>query len=62
VFAEYLREEQRLRQTVVDPVVLEDSIDILRIRYGIDPAGEIERLRNTPEQWLDLLKRLKRGQ
>jgi len=61
VLAEYLHEEHRLRQAIPDPGILEDSIDVIRTKYGIDPAYEIERLHDTPDHWLDLLRKLKRG-
>ncbi|UCD18843.1 MAG: hypothetical protein JSU64_05285 [candidate division WOR-3 bacterium] len=56
----YFREELRLRNKLADPSVREDSLAAIRAKYRIDPGPELKRLQEKPEQWLRLLKDLKR--
>ena len=58
-FAEYLKEEKRIRETVSNPQQLEDSLDVLMEKYDIDPDHEISKLQEEPADWISLLRKLK---
>jgi hypothetical protein len=59
--AEYLQAEQRLRQEIPDPIVRDDSIIALKIKYGFESDSQLRKLYHTPEDWLRLLRKLRRG-
>jgi hypothetical protein len=59
-FAEYLKEEKRIRQKVHDPSALQDSIKAMQKRYSLNINGEISKLYDRTEQWPLLLRTLKR--
>ncbi|MBE0432519.1 hypothetical protein IBX73_03520 [candidate division WOR-3 bacterium] len=62
VLARYLVDERILRQNVVNAALIEDSLQALQVRYGIDPAHEIQRLHDNPHKWLELLKVLQHAE
>ncbi len=59
-FAEYLKEEKRIREEVHDRSALQDSLRAMQKRYALDIDKEISRLFDQPEQWPLLLRTLKR--
>ncbi|MDH4211757.1 MAG: hypothetical protein OEV79_09975 [candidate division WOR-3 bacterium] len=61
VLAEYLKEEKRLRDSESSEEALQDSLKLLKEKYGIDRDAEIRKLGENPGEWIDLLRELKRG-
>lgn len=57
-FVEYLQEEKNIRERVINPQELEDSLGALRNRFGIDPEQEISKLQTEPADWIALLRKL----
>ncbi len=58
-FAKYLQDEKKIRERVINPQELEDSLNALRNRFGIDPEQEISKLQTEPADWIVLLRKLK---
>jgi hypothetical protein len=58
-FADYLQEEKKMRERVIDLQELEDSLTALQDRMETDPDQEISRLQAEPEDWITLLRKLK---
>jgi hypothetical protein len=58
-FAEYLQEEKKIRETVINPQELEESLNTLKKKYDIDPDREISKLQEEPAGWISLLRKLK---
>lgn len=58
-FADYLQEEKKMRERVIDLQELDDSLTALRDRMGTDPDQEISKLQAEPEDWITLLRKLK---
>jgi hypothetical protein len=58
-FAEYLQEEKKLRERVLNPQELADSLTALKNTIGIDPDQEILKLQAEPADWITLLRKLK---
>jgi hypothetical protein len=59
VFADYLKEEKKLRGRVTNEESLQDSINELREKYGIDRQVAMRQLSEKPTQWIDLLRKLR---
>lgn len=62
VLARYLADEQTLRQNTANVSRIEDSLQALQGKYGIDPAHEIRWLHDNPDKWLELLKSLQHAE
>lgn len=60
-FAKYLQQEKRLRATIRNTQILEDSLKIMKKRYKIDPDHELMRLQKEPADWVELLRKLRRA-
>jgi len=58
--ATYLQEEKRLREKPWAPAVLKDSLESLQQKYGIDIDAELSRLGRNPNEWITLLRELRR--
>lgn len=58
--ATYLQEEKRLRGKPLAPDVLMDSLESLQQKYGIDIDAELSRLGRNPNEWITLLRELRR--
>ena len=56
--ATYLQEEKRLREKLLAPTVLDDSLKILKQRYRININEEWSRLDRDPNEWVTLLRKL----
>jgi hypothetical protein len=61
-FVDYLQEEKALRSRVPASYGLADSIALLRKEYDIDVDEELEILSEYPEEWIRLLKEIRREQ
>lgn len=62
VFAEYLKQEKELRERVTDEELLRDSIAELREKYGIDRDRAAWQFGDNPDQWIELLRKLRHDQ
>lgn len=60
-FAKYLQQEKRLRAKIRNTQLLEDSLEIMKKRYKIDPNHELMRLQKKPADWVELLRKLRRA-
>jgi hypothetical protein len=60
-FVDYLQEEKKIRERVIEPQELEDSLTALKHRVDIDPDQEISKLHAEPTGWITLLRKLKRA-
>lgn len=56
---EYLKAEQRLRDRISEAKGLSDSLQALQAEFRIDRDKELERLRDDPDQWVEVLKALR---
>lgn len=60
VLAEYLKEEKKLRERVTNEESLRDSIAGLREKYRINQ--DAWQLNEDPDQWIELLRKLRHDQ
>jgi hypothetical protein len=56
---EYLKAEKDLRTRIAEEQGLEDSIKVLQQKYNIDLDEELAKLRENPEDWIEVLKELR---
>ena len=61
ILAEFLKEEKRLRENESSVQVLRDSLKILEEKYKIDRDAELRKLADDPNEWVNLLRELKRA-
>ncbi|MGB9720931.1 MAG: hypothetical protein ACPL28_05565 [bacterium] len=55
---DYLKAERALRKTITQHQGLNDSLNVLEKRLGINAKKELKKLENKPEAWVNLLKAL----
>jgi hypothetical protein len=55
-FIAFLKEEQRMRDRIQHPYVLQDSLEALEQRFKINKDAELEHLKKNPDLWVEVLK------